>query len=319
MPPAVDAALSPLPAVEAARRVGPRADDPLGGILLLLLAVLTFSCSDATAKYLSTELPVIEIIWLRYLVFALVLVPSALRSGVGVLRSTRPGLQLLRGMGMLVSSLFFISCLPVLPLADATAIGFVSPLFITALSIPVLGERVGMRRWAAIVVGLIGVVVVIRPGTSAFQPAALLPILSALSWAGAIVITRKMSGTEGTLTTLIFSAVSALLVVSFMVPFDWVMPTARQLGIALLYGIFASGGQWLIVLAYHRAGASALASLNYSQLVWAVALGFLVFGAVPDRWTLAGASIIIASGLYTAHRERLRTRTRPHPVRRDPT
>ena len=177
-----------------------------------------------------------------------------------------------------------------------------------------------MRRWAAIVVGLIGVMVVIRPGTNAFQPAALLPILSALSWAGAIVITRKMSGTEGTLTTLIFSAVSALLVVSCIVPFDWVMPTARQLGIALFYGFFASGGQWLIVLAYHRAGASVLAPLNYSQLVWAVTLGFLVFGAVPDRWTLAGAAIIIASGLYTAHRERLRARARgPHPVRRDPT
>jgi len=241
-------------------------------------------------------------------VFVLVLVPSAMRGGAGVVRSARPGLQILRGLAMLLSSLFFISCLPVLPLADATAIGFVSPLFITALSIPVLGERVGPRRWAAILVGLIGVVIVVRPGTSAFQATAVLPILSALSWAAGIVITRKMSGADGTLTTLIISAVSALLVVSLMVPFDWVTPTLRQFGIALLYGFLASAGQWVIVLAYHRAGASVLAPLTYSQLVWAAALGFLVFGALPDAWTLAGAAIIIASGVYTAHRERLRAR-----------
>jgi len=306
---AVRTAPTPLPTLEpAGGGAAARRDDPLGGILLLLLAVLIFSCSDATAKYLSGELPLIEIVWLRYLTFALLLVPPTLRGGRMVLRSTRPGLQLWRGLSMLASSLLFIACLPILPLADATSIGFVSPLFITALSIPFLGEQVGMRRWAAIVVGLIGVLIVVRPGTSAFQPAALLPIFSALAWAAAIIITRKMSGADGTLTTLIFTALSSLLVVSVLVPFVWVMPTPRQVGLALVYGLFASGGQWLVVLAYHRAGASVLAPLTYSQLVWAAALGFLVFGAVPDTWTLVGAAVIIASGLYTAHRERIRAR-----------
>jgi drug/metabolite transporter (DMT)-like permease len=297
----VPASLSTVP--EAAR-----ADDPLAGILLLLLAILLFSCSDATAKYLSAGLPVVEIMWLRYVVFVLMLMPSAVRGGTGILRSTRPGLQMLRGFSMLLSSLLYISALPFLPLADATSIAFVSPLFITALSIPFLGELVGMRRWAAILIGLIGVVIVVRPGTGAFQTAAILPILSALAWAAGIIITRKMRGADGALTTVIYTAVPGLLIVTTIVPFVWVTPDLRQLGFSLLYGLFASGGQWLIVLAYRRAGASLLAPLTYSQLVWAVGLGFFVFGAVPDFWTLIGAAVIVASGLYTAHRERIRAR-----------
>ena len=281
-------------------------DDPVGGILLMLLSVTLFSCSDATAKYLSSELPGFEVVWLRYIVFVLMLMPSVLRQRGAPLRSSRPGLQLLRGFCMLGSSLLFITCLPLLPLADATAIGFVSPLCITALSIPVLGEKVGLRRWLAILVGLVGVLLVIRPGTSSFQPASILPILSALSWAAAIVLTRKISGGDGTVTTLLYTAVSALAVVSLIVPFYWVMPSLRQIGLGLVYGGFASGGQWLVVLAFHRAGASVLAPLTYSQLVWATALGFLIFHTVPDGWTLAGAAIIVASGLYTAHRERVR-------------
>ena len=285
-----------------------RRDDPVGGIVLMLLAVVSFSCSDATAKYLAGQLPGFEVVWIRYIVFALMLLPAALRRGGAVLRASRPGLQLLRGLSMLASSMLFITCLPLLPLADATAIGFVSPLFITALSIPILGEQVGMRRWAAIAVGLIGVLLVVRPGTGAFQPAAILPILSALAWAAGIILTRKISGTDGTNTTLIYTAVSALVVISLIVPFNWVTPSLGQIGLGLVYGIFASGGQWLVVLSYHRAGASVLAPLTYSQLVWASALGFLIFNTVPDAWTLAGAAIIVASGLYTAHRERVRAR-----------
>lgn len=285
-----------------------RRDDPTGGIVLMLLSVTLFSCSDATAKYLSSELPGFEVVWLRYIVFVFMLLPSMLRRGGGALRSSRPGLQLLRGLLMLGSSMLFITCLPLLPLADATAIGFVSPLFITALSIPVLGEKVGLRRWAAILVGLVGVLLVIRPGTSSFQPAAILPILSAFTWAGAIILTRKMSGADGTTTTLLYTAVSALCVVSLIVPFYWVTPSLRQIGLGLVYGGFASGGQWMVVLAYHRAGASVLAPLIYAQLVWATALGYLVFHTVPDAWTLAGAAVIVASGLYTAHRERVRAR-----------
>lgn len=316
MPSAVRRLTSPTPApqddgrAKSERSAAGPVDDPIGGILLLLSALLIFSCSDATAKYLSAELPVVEIVWLRYVVFVLMLLPACWRSGSAAFGTGRLTLQLLRGTGLLASGLLFVSSLPFLPLADATTIGFASPLFITALSIPMLGEEVGIRRWVAIVIGLIGVVIVMRPGIGAFQPAAVLPVLSALAWAVAIIITRKMSGTESTLTTLLYSAGSALILTSAMVPFLWVTPSLAQLGLALLYGLFATTGQWLVVLAYHRAGASVLAPLAYSQLVWASALGFLVFGTAPDRWTLAGAAVIIASGLYTAHRERVRARER---------
>ena len=306
----------PLPSAPSTERK----DDPVGGILLMLSAALLFAGSDATAKYLSGELPLFEIVWLRYIAFVVMVVPSALRSGGRIALSNRPGLQVLRGLSMLGSSMIYISCLPFLPLADATSIGFVSPLFITALSIPFLGEQVGLRRWAAILVGLIGVLIVVRPATSAFQPAAILPIFSALAWAVAIIITRKMSGTDGTATTLLYTSTTALLAISLVVPFDWATPTARQIGLGLVYGLLASGGQWLIVLAYYRAGASVLAPFTYSQLVWAAALGFLVFGAAPDGWTLLGAAVIAASGLYTAHRERVRAAAErgvkpPTPIR----
>jgi drug/metabolite transporter (DMT)-like permease len=316
MPPVVrPLSLSTPPPQEGAetkpeRRAAGTIDDPVGGILLLLSALLIFSCSDATAKYLSAELPVVEIVWLRYIVFVLMLLPGCWRSGSAAFSTNRLSLQLLRGTGLLASGLLFVSSLPFLPLADATTIGFASPLFITALSIPMLGEEVGIRRWAAIMIGLIGVVIVMRPGIGAFQPAAILPVLSALAWAVAIILTRKMSATESTLTTLSYSAGSALILTSAMVPFLWVTPSLAQLGLALLYGLFATIGQWLVVLAYNRAGASVLAPLSYSQLVWAASLGFLVFGTEPDRWTLAGAAVIIASGLYTAHRERVRARER---------
>jgi drug/metabolite transporter (DMT)-like permease len=295
---------APLP-----RAVAAPVDDPVAGILLLLAALLIFSCSDATAKYLTGELPVIEIIWIRYIVFVSALLPSVVHSRGAVLRSTRPGLQLLRGIAMLASGLLFAGSLAQLPLAEATSIGFVSPLFITALSIPFLGEQVGLRRWLAIVVGLVGVLIVVRPGTSAFQPAAILPVLSALAWAAAIIITRKMSGADGTATTLVYTSVSAFLLLSLAVPFAWQAPTLLQFGLGLLYGALATFGQWLVVLAYQRAGASTLAPLAYSQLVWSAGLGLAIFGAVPDGWTLAGAAVIIGSGLYTAHRERLRART----------
>jgi drug/metabolite transporter (DMT)-like permease len=291
-------------------------DNPMRAILLLLTAIVTFSCSDVISKYLAVGLPVTEIVWLRYATYLLLMIGPVLHAGPAALRSARPSLQWLRGLAMLGSSLLFVSGLRFLPLADATAISFVSPMFITALSIPVLGERVGTRRWLAIAVGLIGVLVIVRPGTGSFQPAAILPVLSAASWACAIVITRKMSGADGTVTTLAYSALGPFLLVSLTLPVAWVTPTPAQLGLGLLYGGVATLAQWLVILAYRHAPASALAPLSYSQLIWSATLGYLVFDAFPDAWTFAGAAVIVLSGLYTAHRERVRARERSIALRR---
>ncbi|WP_448206981.1 DMT family transporter [Azospirillum sp. sgz302134] len=289
------------PAASSARK-----DDPLRGILLVVIAVFFFSCSDATAKYLSQTLPSIEIGWMRYVGFTTLLLPLMLRGGGAELHTARPGLQIVRGLGMLGSALFFIMGMRFLPLAEAAATSYVSPVFVTILSILILGEKIGPRRWAAVLVGLAGVLIVIRPGGAAFQPAAIFPILSAMSWATGVVITRKMTGQERPATTLIWSALTGLAVLSTLLPFDFALPTWKEVALGGLIGLVSTIAQWLLVQAYRYGDASVLASYSYIQLVWSSGLGFLVFGAMPDRWTFVGAGIIIASGLYTARRERIR-------------
>lgn len=288
-----------------------RRDDPIRGILIQLAAVALFSVSDAMAKKLGETLPALEIAWLRYLAFfALTVVPLLRRGGAGLLRSRAPGLQVLRAVGVVGSAVFFILALQRLPLAEATAINFVSPAFITALSILVLGEVVGWRRWSAIAVGLVGVLIVVRPGGEAFQASALLPVLSAAFWATAAVVTRKMAGGDPPATTLVWTAGIGLLLLTLALPFGFVVPTGAQLGLGLLIGLVSSAAQWLVVLAYRAAPASVLAPFSYAQLVSSTLLGLLVFGAVPDGWTFVGAGVIVAAGLYTAHRERVRARER---------
>ncbi len=282
----------------------------LPAILLVLCAVVLFSLSDVLAKLLRQGLPAVEIAWLRYIVFAGFAVLLTGRRRFAGLRPRRPVLQVLRGLGLVGSAVLFISGLGYLPVAEATAINFVSPAFITALSIPFLGEVVGVRRWAAVLVGLAGVLIVIRPDPGALQAAAAFPLLSALCWAATIIITRRMGATDRTETTLFWSALTGLAVLTAMVPFDFVLPTPGQMGIALVLGLCASVGQYLVILAYRLVPASLLAPFSYAQILSSTGLGYLVFGAVPDRATLIGAAVVILSGLYTAHRERVRVRER---------
>jgi len=179
-PQPVNAPQTPIqPTVNPTAGSGAKGTEPMRAILLVVLAVACLSCSDATAKYLGRTLPPVEIAWMRYVVFTALVMPLALRGGsLQVLKTTRPGLQVVRGLGMLGSALFFIMAMQHLPLAEAAAISFVSPVFVTVLSILLLKETVGIRRWVALLVGLAGVIIVIRPGAEGFQPASLLPIQS---------------------------------------------------------------------------------------------------------------------------------------------
>jgi drug/metabolite transporter (DMT)-like permease len=280
-------------------------DRPLRGIGLMIVALAFFSCSDAASKVMTASVPAIEVAWLRFCVFALLMLGTALISGQSsALRSQRPTLQTLRALGVLGSSVLFIMGLAFLPMAEATAIAFISPVIVTALSIPFLGEVVGWRRWSAVAVGLLGVLIVVRPGTGAFDAAAVFPLLSAASWAVALVVTRKMSGADGPIVALTYAAVVGLVVLSAMVPFWWVAPGWPEIGLAVVTGVTSTIAQWLVVVAFQQARASVLAPFAYSQLIWSGLLGYLIFGNVPDQWTIAGATVIIASGLYTAHRER---------------
>jgi drug/metabolite transporter (DMT)-like permease len=291
----------------AARTAPARADRPFRGIALILASTVFLGTSDVTSKYLSATLPSTEIAWIRFLVFALVMFPAMPPgSPLYALHTKRPGLQVVRGVALLGSSLFFISGLRFLPMAETSATSFVSPLFVTALSIVFLGESVGLRRWLATAVGLIGVLIVLRPGSSAFHPAAFFPIVSALAWACTLIMTRMMSGTEHATTTMTYASMVGLGILSALVPFVWVAPSWRDIFFGVVVGVASTAGQWIVVLAFRYADASVLAPFSYTQLLWVSILGFLIFGEVPDVWTITGAAFIVASGLYTAYRARSR-------------
>ena len=304
----LDSAASPLPPKRPILRTAPaRADHPFRGIGLILVSTVFLGVSDVTAKYLSATLPSIEIAWIRFVVFALIMVPAMLpASPLYALRTERLGLQLMRGAALLGSSLFFISGLRFLPIAEASATGFVSPLFVTALSIIFLSESVGLRRWLATAVGLIGVLIILRPGTSAFHAAAFFPLVSALAWACTLIMTRMMSGRERAITTMAYSSIAGVCILTALAPFVWVAPSWHDILFGLLIGVASTAGQWIVVLAFRYADASVLAPFSYTQLLWVSILGFVVFGEIPDVWTVTGAAFIVASGLYTAHRERVR-------------
>jgi drug/metabolite transporter (DMT)-like permease len=300
----LDSAALSLPGKKPAGRSAPaRADRPFRGIALILASTVFLGISDVTSKYLSATLPSIEIAWIRFLVFALIMVPAMLPgSPLFALRTGRPGLQVMRGVALLGSSLFFISGLRFLPIAEASATGFVSPLFVTALSIVFLSERVGVRRWLATAVGLIGVLIILRPGSGSFHPAVFFPLVSACM----LIMTRMMSGREAAITTMTYSSIVGVGILSALVPLVWVAPSWHDILFGILVGLASTVGQWIVVLAFRYADASVLAPFSYTQLLWVSILGFLIFGEVPGVWTVTGAVFIVASGLYTAHRERLR-------------
>jgi drug/metabolite transporter (DMT)-like permease len=274
----------------------------------VITSTVLFSISDALAKHLTATLPPLEVAWLRYLVFCLLVVPAAVlwKPNRHALVTGRPGMQIVRAVAMVSSAIFFTFALKLLPIADATAISFAAPIFITALSIYVLRETVGAQRWIAAATGLVGVLIVIRPGSSVFSAAAILPLLSAGVWAYTVVLTRQMSGTETPATTLAWSALVGFSVLSALVPLQWVTPGLHHVVFGLLIGLAATLGQLAMIKAYADADASALAPFTYGQLIWSSAIGILAFEAVPGSWTLLGAAVIIGSGIYIAQVDRAR-------------
>lgn len=281
-------------------------DDPLRGIVLSLVSTVLFASSDTISKVLTAHLAVVEIAWIRYVIFVLMAIWLVMRARPRAVWPRSVALQMVRGLSLVGSAVLFVFGLRRMPMAEAATISFVSPLLTTLLSVPILGEVVGIRRWTAVVAGLGGVAVVMRPGLAGFQPAALFGVASSFCWSLALVMTRRMSDTERPATTLLWSSCVGMMVLTMLLPFNATVPTAGQLGLALILGVLASTGQWIVVLAYRHAPASLLAPFSYTQLLWAIAAGWLVFGTLPDHWTLTGAAIIVASGVYTAHRERMR-------------
>jgi drug/metabolite transporter (DMT)-like permease len=278
----------------------------LTGIALMCGAVASFACLDAVAKYLGGAMDVLQVVWARYTsAFLLTLIISNPISRPSLIRTTRPALQLGRSFLLLGSTFFNFLAYRYLQLDEALAIMFSTPFLVAALAGPVLGEWVGWRRWTAICVGFAGVLVVIRPGVGGFQWAALLSLASAFCYALYSIATRVLSHTDSNETTLFYSNMVGAVLMLPVLPFVWA-PPQQPLHIALMVvmGVFASFGHYLLIAAHRLAPASVLSPFIYSQIVWAVTFGFIVFGDLPHAGTLLGSGIVIASGLYLFHRER---------------
>lgn len=288
------------PAISAAKPAS-----HLRGVLFMLAAGFVFVVMDATGKQMTQSLPVMEVSWGRYL-FHFAMMPLFLggQSFAACLRTSRPWLQFMRSWLLLGSTFFFFLAVKYIPLATATSIGFVAPLLVTALSVPLLGERVGPRRWAAVVIGFASVLIIIRPGFGMIHWAVALPVVTAACFSLYQITTRILSRSDTAATTFFYSATVGFVVTSALVPFEWVTPDlAGWAGLAML-GLSGGLAHYLMIRAFSIAPASLLAPFGYIQLVWAVLIGFVWFGDFPDSWTLAGATIIVASGLYVLYRER---------------
>ena len=282
------------------------AADALRAIALMCAGVSTFPFMNAAVKLLSPHYPAVQISWARFtghlIIMLLVFLPQYRWT---LLKTRKPAVQIGRSVLMLMSNLVFVMAIGRVPLATASAIGFTSPLIVTALSVPLLRESVGWRRWAAVLVGFAGALLVIRPGTGIADPAVLLLLLSSLTYALYQIATRWVSRYDNAATGIIFAALAGSVAMSFMIPFIFVMP--RTLLDGLLFcclGLLGGAGHYLVIRAFQLGRAAVIAPLGYVELIGSTVLGYAIFGHFPDLWTWAGAGVIILSGVYIALRER---------------
>jgi len=281
------------------------------GIGCAVVGIAFMATFDATAKFLGEGYGVVQLVFFRNffgLLFVLCLLARA--GGIGSLRSRHPVIHLLRAAFGLGATFSFFIGLQFMPLAEAFAITFTGPIFITVLSVPVLGETVGLRRWTAVVIGFVGVVILLRPGSEALRVEALLPLTAALCYAFVMLLSRKLSQRESITSVLVWTAVIGSLVSGAALPFDWVSPTPRDWALFILLGLLGSLTMWFMTLAYRHAPAAVVAPFDYTILLWGLLLGWLVWHELPDPQIWPGAAILIACGLYITHREtRLGRRT----------
>ena len=294
------------------------------GMICAVGAALAFSLNDMTIKFLSTGYPLHQIVLARSCVaFILVLaIIIPLDGGRAALRTKRPGMHMLRGLFVVLANSLFFMAIAAMPLADATAVFFVSPLVITVFSVFFLGETVGPRRWAAVAVGLIGVMVIVRPTSESFQVAALLSMASAVFYALLHIFTRRLGVTEKASTMAIYiQAMFIVVSIAFgliagdgrFAPEDqpslrfllgpWVWPTQGDFAIMAALGAFSAVGGYLISQAYRVSEAGLIAPFEYVALVMSIFWGYVVFSEVPDAFAITGIALILASGLYLAFRE----------------
>lgn len=278
------------------------------GVLLILATLVLFCIQDAIAKHLSAFYPVAEIVWVRFAISLALMVIVLRGRALRLLRPARVPLQILRGLLLVASSYLFIEGTAKMSLADAMTIGFVGPLLVAALSVPFLGEHVSLRRWIAIGVAFVGVIIVFRPSGGGVGWAGLFPLGSAICFAFVQVITRFLHRTDAPLTMLLYTTITGCVATSFFAPIGWITPDLTGWAWFALLGATAGLSHWMMIEAFQRAPASTLAPFSYTQIVWSALMGWVAFGDTPGLSTLLGGAVIISCGLFVLFDER-RSRT----------
>lgn len=280
---------------------------PLKGIAYFTAAVLLIALVDTTCKIYTTDLHAVQLVWGYFVGINLTLfLYFAIRRErpATLLATNRRALQFARPALLVASITSLFIGLTYMPIAEATAIGFTAPLFITGLSVPILKEKVGLHRWAAVILGLAGVVFIIRPGGGLWHWASLMPLIGAVFFAGFQLVTRVMASTERTHVTLFYTGIGGLIWTSLMVPFFWTPPTMVHWAVFIGTGVMGALAHLCMISAFNVAEASLLAPHNYTKIIWVAVLGYFVFGDVPSMNMWAGTVVIVLAGAYVLYRER---------------
>jgi len=282
------------------------------GILLMCAAVITFTLSSTMVKGLGEGYPVSQIVFFRcFLAFLPIFYVMYRAGGWQVLRTKRPGAHLFRVAVGGVALFVGFYALTLMPLADYFAFTYAAPLFATMLSIPILGEQVGIRRWSAVAVGFVGVLIMLQPGVKTFAYAEMVAIAAAFTYAFAIIAVRNLARTEHSASTVFYFTLTGLILAGVIMPFEWRDPTLKEWGLLLGIGLMSGVGQLLMTDAYRLAPPAVVAPFDYTSMIWALALGYALFGDFPEPVVLVGAVVVIASGVYIIYRETVRGVTRP--------
>ena len=275
-------------------------------IIFNLLAWVMLPIMDGFAKYLSSDLPVLQITWARYfftVAFTLPIMFFFFKKNL--VWTDKPKLQLIRGLILLTANVCFFYSISIISLAKALTLAFIAPLIVTAFSPIFLGEKVGFRRWSAVIIGFIGSMVVIRPGFVEINLASLAALGTGVMYGFYLIITRKLSSSDNPLLTLLLTGVVGAIIISFVMPFVWIKPTLNQWSMMAAIGIFACVGHLFIILSLKYADASKLAPFSYFEIVTNIIIGYYFFSDFPDKWTFLGLFIIILSGIYISRRENI--------------
>jgi drug/metabolite transporter (DMT)-like permease len=286
------------------------------GALMMCLSMFGFAVMDSISKFMVQSHPVAQTLWVRYVIYALFALLIARPKGIrAMFRAKRPRLQVWRSLLALVENAVFFWAFAYLPLAETHAIGATSPLIVIVMAAPLLGEKVGLHRWLAVLIGFVGVLLIVRPGFAEVSWPLALPVAGALMW-GAYQIMLRMSAREDSPeTTLLWSAFVGLAAISLVAPFQWEAAGAFEWILLLAIGVLGSLCHYGLIRALDYAHASAMQPYSYTLLVWAAIMGFLVFGDIPAVWTFVGGALVVLGGLYSWHRDRLEVMARPAPPR----